>query len=316
MTLIQTVITDDLIIQVADRRLSRPDGSLFDDDYTKLVCWNNSVTVGFTGLARIDRAQKKSTSEWIAETLCDYASFENGISALGYWASGRITQLPTGKNWEDKRLGIIIAGFDHRKVPLVAEISNFRPGQPISTNQNEFRSYQHRRAPGHSTTFHIAGGPLTQKWQANLLLQYAPRILKQPDGITRAVRLMVALQRKIAEENSGVGRDAMAVAIPRERAHNIVASNLDAPTLNTVGTNFSYFDDAGYNYKQLGPHVAGGGWAWADFLGEADPLNPDNQKVSMRLLKHPDPSPKPGSSDEQPPSATPNGPQVEADAEP
>ncbi|MBX4280788.1 hypothetical protein K4G80_20440, partial [Mycobacterium tuberculosis] len=97
MTLIQTVTTDDLVIQVADRRLSRPDGSVFDDDYTKLVCWNTSFTVGFTGLARIDPAQKKSTSEWLAETLCDYASFEDGVDALRYWASGQIGQLPTGK---------------------------------------------------------------------------------------------------------------------------------------------------------------------------------------------------------------------------
>lgn len=120
MTLIQTVTTDDLVIQVADRRLSRPDGSVFDDDYTKLVCWNTSFTVGFTGLARIDPAQKKSTSEWLAETLCDYASFEDGVDALRYWASGQIGQLPTGKGWEDKRLGIIIAGFDRRRIPLVA----------------------------------------------------------------------------------------------------------------------------------------------------------------------------------------------------
>lgn len=138
MTLIQTVTTDDLVIQVADRRLSRPDGSVFDDDYTKLVCWNTSFTVGFTGLARIDPAQKKSTSEWLAETLCDYASFEDGVDALRYWASGQIGQLPTGKGWEDKRLGIIIAGFDRRRIPLVAEISNFDPEAPIPANQNEF----------------------------------------------------------------------------------------------------------------------------------------------------------------------------------
>ncbi len=157
MTLIQTVTTDDLVIQVADRRLSRPDGSVFDDDYTKLVCWNTSFTVGFAGLARIDPAQKKSTSEWLAETLCDYASFEDGVDALRYWASGQIGQLPTGKGWEDKRLGIIIAGFDRRRIPLVAEISNFDPEAPIPANQNEFKCYRIRRAPGHSASFRITG---------------------------------------------------------------------------------------------------------------------------------------------------------------
>lgn len=215
MTLIQTVTTDDLVIQVADRRLSRPDGSVFDDDYTKLVCWNTSFTVGFTGLARIDPAQKKSTSEWLAETLCDYASFEDGVDALRYWASGQIGQLPTGKGWEDKRLGIIIAGFDRRRIPLVAEISNFDPEAPIPANQNEFKCYRIRRAPGHSASFRITGAALTEKMYANILLRRVPRMLKQQDGITRAARLMVALQRRISEDNPGVGRHAMAVAIPR-----------------------------------------------------------------------------------------------------
>jgi hypothetical protein len=292
MTLIQTVMTADLVIQVADRRPSRPDGSLFDDNYTKLVCWNTSFAVGFTGLARIDRAQQKSMSEWLAETLCDYASFENGVDALRYWSSGRISQLPTGKDWRDKRLGIIVAGFDHRKVPLVAEISNFQPGAPIPASQHEFTVHRIRRASGQSAGLHIAGAQLTQKWQTNLLVRRIPRILSEADGVTRAVRLMVALQRRIADDNPAIGRDAMAVVIPRERTTSVVMSNLDAPTLNNVNSNFCYFDDAGYNYRQLGPHMAGGGWAQADCLAEADPLNPDNQKISICLLKCPAPPPQ------------------------
>lgn len=112
------------------------------------------------------------------------------------------------------------------------------------------------------------------------------------DGITRAARLMVALQRRISEDNPGVGRHAMAVAIPRERTMPAVLSNLDAPSLNTMNSNFCYFDDAGFNYKQLGPHMAGGGWAWADFVAEADPSNPDMQKVGGRVLKCPQPPPQ------------------------
>lgn len=256
------------------------------------VCWNTSFTVGFTGLARIDPAQKKSTSEWLAETLCDYASFEDGVDALRYWASGQIGQLPTGKGWEDKRLGIIIAGFDRRRIPLVAEISNFDPEAPIPANQNEFKCYRIRRAPGHSASFRITGAALTEKMYANILLRRVPRMLKQQDGITRAARLMVALQRRISEDNPGVGRHAMAVAIPRERTMPAVLSNLDAPSLNTMNSNFCYFDDAGFNYKQLGPHMAGGGWAWADFVAEADPSNPDMQKVGGRVLKCPQPPPQ------------------------
>jgi hypothetical protein len=83
LALIQTLMTDDLIIEIADRRLtSGATGTLVDDQYTKLVCWNFNFSIGFTGLARIDRAQKKSTSEWIAETICDFSVFEDGFAAL------------------------------------------------------------------------------------------------------------------------------------------------------------------------------------------------------------------------------------------
>ncbi len=46
MTLIQTVWTNDRILQVSDRRLTA-NGALIDDYYTKLVIWNERFTVGF-----------------------------------------------------------------------------------------------------------------------------------------------------------------------------------------------------------------------------------------------------------------------------
>jgi hypothetical protein len=62
--LIQTLITDDLIIQAAERRLTNAaTGMPVDDQYTKLIGWNFNFSIGVSGLGRIDRAQKKSTSE-------------------------------------------------------------------------------------------------------------------------------------------------------------------------------------------------------------------------------------------------------------
>jgi hypothetical protein len=185
----------------------------------------------------------------------------------------------------------------------------------LSVNQNEFACYRIRREAGQQTGYQITGAPLTSRWQANILLRQVPRILKQPDGITRAVRLMVALQRRIADDNPTVGRHAMAVVIPCERSAPVVMSNLDAPTLSTGNSNFCYFDEAGNDYRQLGPHMAGGGWAWADFLAEADPLNPDNQKISMRLLKHPESPPRLPSSDERLPSDETDPPDSQADSD-
>ena len=54
VTLLQTLFSNERIIQVSDRRLTL-DGQVFDDEYTKLVCWNKTFSAGFTGIARIDR---------------------------------------------------------------------------------------------------------------------------------------------------------------------------------------------------------------------------------------------------------------------
>jgi hypothetical protein len=228
VTLIQTVITDNLIIQVADRRLTKPNGELFDDNYTKLVCWNTSFTVGFTGLARIDPVQTESTSEWLATTLCDYATFEDGVDALRYWASGRISRLPTRRGREDKRLGIVVPGFDHRRLPLVAELTNFQPGGPLPANPDQFSRNRIRRPPGQSSDYRIAGVQLPTNWQKRVLRTRVPRTLKQSDGITRAVTLMVAVQRKISEDNPTVGRHAMAVVIPRDRTASVQSRRVNA----------------------------------------------------------------------------------------
>lgn len=287
MTLIQTVATEDITILVADRRLTNgATGAVVDDQYTKLVCWNMRFGVGFTGLARIDPQQRKSTSEWIAETICDYPDFMSGVQGLGYNMRERMQKLP--KRWPDKRLGIVVAGYDPAGNRQAAEIINYGP-DPTNVQARLLVPY-----PGQTSSYHISGGPLSSQWHRRLLQKRIPRILKQPNGIARAVQLMVALQREIAKTNTGIGTDAMAVTIPRIAAQPVLMSNVDGNAFIGTGSNeFHYYDTDGYDYRQLGPHIAGGGMAMGDCIAEADPLNPDNQSVSFRVLKWRSPSPQP-----------------------
>lgn len=305
VTLIQTLMTDDLIIQVADRRLTNgASGTLVDDQYTKLVCWNFNFSIGFTGLARIDRAQRKSTSEWIAETICDFSLFENGIAALAQAASERIGKLP--KAWPDKRLGILVAGFDGRADPLIAEIANFEAGGPMPTDPTKFTVNTLSRLPGRPTAYRITGARLTEKWQHQMLMQRVPRALlkPKPDGVTYAVKLMVAVQRSIAKANGTVGMDAMAVSIPRTTFGERVLAQLNGGKIMTkvdsnligatAGPEFTFFDAEGFNFRQFGPHVAANGMATADLTTTAEPDNPDYQTVSIRFLKMPTPPTRAG----------------------
>ena len=129
-------------------------------------------------------------------------------------------------------------------------------------------------------------------WHRRVLQRRIPRLLKQPNGIARAVRLMVALQRELANTNTGIGTDAMAGHHPEnESTTDADVQRRGNATIGTGACEFHYYDTNGYDYRQLGPHVAGGGTAWGDFIATADPNNPDNQTVSLRVLKWSTPPP-------------------------
>lgn len=287
MTLIQTFFSDEFVIQVSDRRLTTETGSVFDDEYTKLVCWNHSFTAGFTGLARIDRRRQKSTSEWIAETLSDYPVFGYGVHALRTAAEEAIRKLPN--NW-DKRLAIVVAGFEQGGGPLCAEIANFDTGTGRTNDQNAFALNGFEMVTGRKTGSHTAGA-LLNDLQKKVLRRYLPRIVDQPGGINRAIRVMVENQRLVAKGASTVGLDAQCVFIPRTEAPGgvpgIMMSNLDGTEIPTTTSSFGFFDADGFQYRQLGPLLAHGGFVQDQLIGTADPDNPDNQVVGFRFLKVP-----------------------------
>jgi hypothetical protein len=173
MTLLQTVFSRDRIIQVSDRRLTL-NGEVFDDEYTKLVCWNQTFSAGFTGIARIDRRLRKSTSEWIAEVLCDYPLFEQGVQALRQEAENRVSKLP----WQDKRLAIVVAGFDFQQVLLIAEVANFSTATNVTEDANSFGLRFAHVLPGQMTGTHAVGARLGEL-EHRLLTRYIPRLLRK-----------------------------------------------------------------------------------------------------------------------------------------
>jgi hypothetical protein len=64
MTLILTCLTHEHIVQVADRRLTMPDGTLYDDDTNKAVFYCGRVAVAYTGLA-LNGREAHSGVDWV-----------------------------------------------------------------------------------------------------------------------------------------------------------------------------------------------------------------------------------------------------------
>ena len=284
MTLIQTVWTQDRIIQVSDRRLTAG-GKLVDDHYTKLVLWNERFTVGFTGLARVDRRQRESTALWMAEILSDCAQFEVGCAALQSEAQKRFKKLP--KNW-DVRLAIVIAGFDSREQPLVACISNMDIRTNSLRGPTAFEAYGLQMAPRQTAGLFVLGANLN-KDQALLFNRCVRRRLKVGDGLNPPIRLMVEIQRDVArtDPKNSVGLDALCAHIPRSSGMpNTAFSNLGGVELPTSSTSFGFLDRRGWQWKQEAPLSASGGYV-RKFWASADADHPDNQTVNMKFFKVP-----------------------------
>ena len=70
MTLILSFATANKVIQVSDRRLTKPDGSLYDDEANKVICVGCSdsyFAIGYSGLGTISTG--KRTDEWLVDYL-------------------------------------------------------------------------------------------------------------------------------------------------------------------------------------------------------------------------------------------------------
>lgn len=290
MTLIQTVWTPDRVIQVSDRRLTAGP-KLIDDYYTKAVVWNDRFTVGFTGMARVDRWQRESTTRWMADIIADCPVIDMALERVQTEAQKRWKRMH--KQW-DKRTTFVFAGFDPRieDGSVVFCVTNHdHPNTNVSSDETKFGVYQIKPPPKNTTGVFMAGASLNEQ-QQELSTRYLRRELKKGDGVNHAVRLMVKVQRNVAQtdKKKTVGMDALCVHIPRNGNPNMpgptVMSNLGGPDLPSGCPSFGYFDRNGWQWKQEAPLMAGWGQVtqtWA----EADPDFPDNQTVGMRILKMP-----------------------------
>lgn len=113
MTLILTCLTDEHIVQVADRRLTMPDGTLYDDDTNKAVFYCGRVAVAYTGLAFMEG---KPTAEWIGSCMKDEKTVQSAMNRVAKCAERYLERC----NIPDKRLAIVATGW-----------ATFRGAQPI-----------------------------------------------------------------------------------------------------------------------------------------------------------------------------------------
>ena len=122
MTLVLTCLTERYCVQAADRRLTMPDGSLYDDDTNKAVFYCGRVAVAYSGLAIIDGVE---TAEWVARQMYDVPQLKPALEQVAQRATNYFaTSLES-----DKRLAVVATGWatQHGQPPT-------RPFCSICTN--------------------------------------------------------------------------------------------------------------------------------------------------------------------------------------
>jgi hypothetical protein len=127
VTLILACLSHQRIVVAADRRLTLPDGSLYDDDANKAIFYEGRIALAYTGLARLDGAD---TADWLAARLAQHDTIEAAMESVASEASQALTQATAS----DKRVAFLAFGW--------ATLQAQPPPRPFACVATNFMSTQ------------------------------------------------------------------------------------------------------------------------------------------------------------------------------
>ncbi len=293
MTLIQTLLTPEFVIQVSDRRLSAG-GEIRDDTYNKAISWCGMAIVGFTGgFAHVDYRLTEPLTNWIAGVLASERTVKSGVDALEVGMLQLVSKLSKWRKYRDRRLTITVAGIaPDAGTAFFRGLSNFEDGRQIITNPNlveVFRWGYEVPLGGTQTVYTTAGADLGGSFNRRKEGQKLAKIA-QMGGINNAARYMVELQRRVAkvEKAKGtntVGEDAMVVSVPAnlQRSHMILMSSTDSDAIQGGEPNFSFVKSGSFSRERFAPLIACNGIVSTIFAkGDGD-----NQTIEFQRINPP-----------------------------
>ncbi len=144
MTLIITALTANKIIQASDRRLTYPNGSIFDDEANKAVCVSCKdayFSMAYTGLAKMSLMK---TDEWLLDYLNSIKAFQIDVASIVKGLEKSLSVAFAHLPRKYKRTTFVLAGYRyHIPLPFLVIISNFERENlwPPGEAQDAFLSY-------------------------------------------------------------------------------------------------------------------------------------------------------------------------------
>lgn len=216
MTLIATLVAENVLVQVSDRRISllHRNGSVtWRDDLTnKAVLYENRATLSFTGFAELEGVK---TDLWIASRLAGEANLNDGFERL----TSDLTALFRRRPYRGNPHGIVIAGWKRNGPALPTGfsglISNFHE-VGIGCRRDVSDEFDWFIQPGHADRPTLVFAPYyvprsDQTALYRLLLRTATRGLH----VSNAVRLISRTIQSAADVHRTIGKELMVSVLPR-----------------------------------------------------------------------------------------------------
>jgi len=232
MTLLITCLTPEYLVQVSDRRLTRLDGTLYDDESNKAVFYLPGMVFAYTGLAEVNGVR---TDEWLTSILKPGLDLARLTDSIAQEATRKFSVVRSPY----RHLAIVGAFWartgERQNQAGFCVISNFygvRPGDgrfgPLPTASREFRVFTSLKPRERPFAVFGAGQSLT-KHQINQLNRFGERYVRNTSGNPQSFganglcRYVSHFVRKVADTNTVVGKSLMQAILPNPRIPEVAA---------------------------------------------------------------------------------------------
>jgi hypothetical protein len=295
MTLVLTCATNDYLIQVSDRRLSYIcNGRIVpvEDDQNKAVLFGNIAVFGYTGIARFPQYDKKENKTvevnfdgWLADSIRRAGSIA-GIDAYVF-IRDELTKLfckfnipKNQKHHEVVCAAWMKSSLDNNKLePAITLISNCHKEDQfnnlLAVADDKFNLWRSGVVKDDEIILQITGQQPTSKEAKKIIIELKRTLKKfcekkiSPKLVAGAMAISI---RKIAENNSAVGKNLMISFLPKPsdsmsnfnfngQPANIIISSL--PEENAPS--FFYLPENSKEKIQYGPITVFGGNILSNF---------------------------------------------------
>jgi len=216
MTLIGTLVSHSVIVQVSDRRISlvRSDGSvqLRDDITNKAVLYENRAALAYTGLAQLE---DEPTDMWLARRLVAASNLNDGLEKLSEDLTGLFRRRP----YRGIRHSVVVAGWKrngpHPPTGFSGLVSNhFQPGGKWLQSPAKRFDWFVEMAKPHVPTLVFVPNLMPRRSMIALYRQLL-RVKARGLNVVNAVILMAEAIQSVAEFRPTVGRELMVSVLPR-----------------------------------------------------------------------------------------------------